>query len=268
MFRVGYGFPTEYHLTLSAAGYHDAEAFTPPVEALKPIGGLKVRMRKKKEGTAPAVARQELAGSATRDGKPVKSGWAVLWRGRRPATLAFDVSLLRGRTVATDASVVYAAVPVREGAWAVEVPTQGDDWFLSIEEPDHAPTRVGPLEVKLDEKRRLDVACVEGGEISGRATGIPHEWEGHVWVVAFTKDAARVDARVGADGRFKLRDLPPGEYGLKLGHDAFHDKEVPASNPLPKEWREKPADPWARARVVKVAPGQQVEGVELELPPE
>ena len=34
VFRLGYTFPSEYHLTLSADGYEDAEAFTPSVNSL------------------------------------------------------------------------------------------------------------------------------------------------------------------------------------------------------------------------------------------
>ena len=36
-FRIPYGFPDEYHLTVSAAGYHDGEAFTPKVTQLQPV---------------------------------------------------------------------------------------------------------------------------------------------------------------------------------------------------------------------------------------
>ncbi len=49
-FRIPYTYPDEYHLALSADGYHDAEAFTPKVTELKSIEGIVVKMKKKKEG--------------------------------------------------------------------------------------------------------------------------------------------------------------------------------------------------------------------------
>ena len=46
-FRIPYSDPDEYHLTLSADGYHDAEAFTPKVSELKLIEGIVVKLKKK-----------------------------------------------------------------------------------------------------------------------------------------------------------------------------------------------------------------------------
>ncbi len=42
MFRVAYSVPDEYHLTISADGYHDGEAFTRKVSQLEPIDGIEV----------------------------------------------------------------------------------------------------------------------------------------------------------------------------------------------------------------------------------
>ena len=46
-FRVPYGYPDEYHLTVSAAGYHDGEAFTPKVSQLGPVTGIEVKLKRK-----------------------------------------------------------------------------------------------------------------------------------------------------------------------------------------------------------------------------
>ena len=43
-FHVPYWQPYEYHLTFTAAGYQDAEAFTPKVAGLLPIPGINVTM--------------------------------------------------------------------------------------------------------------------------------------------------------------------------------------------------------------------------------
>ena len=55
---------------------------------------------------------------------------------------------------------------------------------------------------------------------------MPPGWEGHVWVVAFSQTAVREEVRIARDGTFTLPPLPPGEYGLKAGHDAFEYPEV------------------------------------------
>jgi len=64
-----------------------------------------------------------------------------------------------------------------------------------------------------------------------------------------------------------LEHLPPGDYGLKVGHDAYEDSEVPHGPNIPEEAWKKPADPWQQAKVVKVEAGRDVKGMELELPP-
>jgi hypothetical protein len=140
-----------------------------------------------------------------------------------------------------------------------------------VEEPGHALTQVGPIAVAVNEKKRLDVVCQEGGRVRGRVRGIPAGWEGNAWVVAFSKTAVREEARVAADGTFVLPPLPAGEYGLKAGHDAYEDAEVYPGD-LTAVRRDHPemfkeiADPWKRAKVVTVEAGRETAGVEVEFP--
>ena len=54
-FRTSFPNPDEFRLTFSAAGYQDAEVYTPRVTELKTIGGIVARM-KKAEGATPAIA--------------------------------------------------------------------------------------------------------------------------------------------------------------------------------------------------------------------
>ena len=55
-FRLPYTVPDEYHLTFSAAGYYDAEAFTPKVTQLTPIQGIVVKLKKKPKKPLPKYA--------------------------------------------------------------------------------------------------------------------------------------------------------------------------------------------------------------------
>ena len=57
-----------------------------------------------------------------------------------------------------------------------------------------------------------------------------------------------------------------GEYGLKVGHDGFHDPDVPRDLNGPKEFWELKPEPWKRATLVTVSAGRETSDVELELP--
>jgi hypothetical protein len=117
----------------------------------------------------------------------------------------------------------------------------------------------------------LDIAGTQGGRIRGQVKGVPVGWDGSVWVVAFSRTAIREEVRVAEDGTFALPPLPPGEYGLKAGHDAYDDAEVyPGDARLVMrdhpEVSKETADPWKRAKVVTVKAGQETAGVEVEFP--
>ena len=65
-----------------------------------------------------------------------------------------------------------------------------------------------------------------------------------------------------------VSQLPPGEYGLKVGHNTYHDWEVPGGKLDESSeaiWQLR-ADPWQRAKIVTVRAGSESSGVELELP--
>ncbi len=265
-FRIPYSHPDEYHLTLSADGYHDAEAFTPRVTELKLIEGIAVKLKKKTEGTAPGVPKQTISGTVTRNGKPVRTGWVGLWE-MRPHNKRGLGWTMRGRTVGPDPSFIQSA-PIRHGTYSLDVPYQKDDWYVVAEEPGQALTQLGPLKIGLNEKKSLDIACTEGGSIRGRVKNTPSCWEGYLWAVAFTKTGIQAETRVCGDGQFSFPQLPPGKYGLKVGHDAYEDSELrPHKAQLSKEEWNDEIDPWQRAKVVTVEAGHETNQVELEFPP-
>jgi hypothetical protein len=113
------------------------------------------------------------------------------------------------------------------------------------------------------------IDCKEGGSIRGRVANVPADWMGNYWVVAFSRNGIRMETRVGDNNQFLFSQLPSGEYGLKVGHDAYHDAEVSAGDlsKLPQEAFDVINDPWQRAKIVTVQAGIAINGVELELPP-
>ena len=117
---------------------------------------------------------------------------------------------------------------------------------------------------RAQERKTLDIRCIEGGTISGHVDGIPAAWAGSIWVVAFNRTGVRAEVRAYPNGDFSLTNLPPGEYGLKAGYDGFSDSEVPETGTL-EDWK-KSAEPWRRAIVVKVAPARETAEIRLALP--
>lgn len=265
-FRISYYSPDEYHLTLKAKGYYDAEAFTPKVDQLRPIEGITIEMRPKRVGSTADTPGQHILGNVTRDGQPVKTGWIGLWALPRTPDMV-NAYIQRGRTVTGD-PIIYASAPIQNGAYKLDVPFQDKDWYAVVEEPGRAPTQVGPIAIELGEQKQLDINGIAGGGITGRVANVPEQWAGCLWIVAFNDTGIRAETRVKPDGSFALRLLPPGRYGLKVGHDAYKDTEVPQGHlrDIPPEAWEQRAEPWKRASVVTVKTGQETSGVVLELP--
>jgi hypothetical protein len=185
----------------------------------------------------------------------------------RPPTNAVNAPVLRGRTVVGD-PIPYANAAIHDGSYRLDLPFQSETWYVVVEEPGQPITQLGPVSIALKEQKTLNITCSQGGRIRGQVKDIPAGWEGHVWVVAFSKSAVQTEVRVEPSGKFTLPSLPPGEYGLKAGHDAYEDAEVYPGN-LAREHREsfnEIADPWKRAKLVAVEPGRDSVIVEVEFP--
>jgi hypothetical protein len=220
-------------------------------------------MKKDANVAKTLLPKHVITGTVTRDGEPVKAGWVGLWYVRRDFN-AINASVLRGRTAEREPFVLERALVV-DGKYRLEVPFEGG--YLVVEESGQPLTQIGPLTVKLREEKKLDIACVKGGTISGTVKKIPAGWEGHLWAIAFTKTGIRAETRVNADGTFRLEHLPPAEYGVNVGHDAYLDAEVPRGSKMTQADEKRPANAWKTARLVRVAPGHVSGEVELELPP-
>ena len=264
-FQIPFPAPGEYHLDLYAGGYHDTGAFVPPIAAVGTVGGIVVRLRAI-GGAAPEPVAQTVSGVVTRDGRPVPVGWATL-RFQEKVSNAPNAAVFHGRTV-PNYLYIRAYAPIRDGTYALEVPQSGDAYTLVVAEPGRVPMTVGPFALRAGEAKALDVVCTTGGRVSGRVAGVPAEWRGAAWVVAFTAAGLRAEAHIEADGTFTFPPLPPGVYGLKAGHDAYEDAEtypgLLARN-QPESYQVI-ADPWKRAVRVTVAAGRDVDGVEVAWP--
>jgi uncharacterized GH25 family protein len=268
-FRVPYSRPDEYHLTISAQGYHDGEAFTPVLSDLQPVSGLVAKLKPKSKESAPQLTKQRITGTVTCNGRAVESGWVGLWIVARPRNTP-NAYVLRGRTTSGWGGKASAA-KIHDGQYSLDVRLQGFGYYVVVDEPGHAITQVGPLRIAANETKHIDIECVAGGAIAGRVNNVPAAWRGNLWAIAFTGSGVRAETRVAADGAFTFERLPPGRYGLKVGHDGYQDADVPGHEGLasvPADAWGKISDPWRHSVRVKLASGQTVDGVELELPGE
>jgi hypothetical protein len=262
-FRVAYERLQGYHVTVMAEGFDDAEAFVEPLKKYEDVSGIFIKARRNgSKAPADTVPVPRITGTLTRSGRPVTSAWVSLWELRTERQLP-DAWIQRGRTVAAQAWLPRSEVPSSAGVYSLDAPDQGR-WYVTVEEPNRAPTLQGPFDIELNQKLHLDIGLSPGGSISGRVREIPTDSVGYWWVVVFDRTVWRAECRVEKDGTFRLDDLPAGEYGLKVGHDGFHDADVP-DRPSAADLKRQ-THPWQAATVVQVKPGQTVTDVMLAAP--
>ncbi|MGO9109038.1 MAG: hypothetical protein ACLP9L_07380 [Thermoguttaceae bacterium] len=54
-------------------------------------------------------------------------------------------------------------IHIRDGTYSLNVPYQHEVWYVVVEEHGHPLSQVGPIKIGVNDKRRLDIACTEGG---------------------------------------------------------------------------------------------------------
>ena len=148
------------------------------------------------------------------------------------------------------------------------MPFQSEDWYVVAEEPGHPLTQVGPIAIALEREEDARHRLHGRGPYPRPGQGVPPGWEGHLWVVAFSKTAVREEARVAPDGTFSLPPLPPASTASRSATTLTRMPRCTLDSLVrdhPEAFKET-ADPWKRAKVVNVEAGRETSGVELELP--
>jgi hypothetical protein len=263
-FRVAYHGPNDIHITVKAQGYDDAEANLDSRKKYEDIEGIVIKARRN-GATAPAdaIPVAKITGRLTCAGRPVTSAWVSGVKKRAERKMPY-VDIQRGRTVRAEWRPSHSVVASSTGDFLLELRNQ-DSWYVVVEEPNHAPTIQGPFEMKLNQTRNVDIDLPAGGAISGRVRGVPSDSAGQWWVVAFDRAVWRAETRIAKDGTFRLDRLPAGEFGLKVGHDAYHEADNP-DHPTEEDVKNF-AEPWHGSSLVRVRPGQTVTKVLLDAPP-
>jgi len=264
-------------LTVSAEGYNLAEEFV-PASLGTPAAPLVIRLRKEEPShrdqtsAGPAASSQgRLHGKILRHGKPVPGAWVSLWPAYSKEENLVNATVLRGRGVPHLAYGFLRCLTAADGTYSLDLPDPGR-WYVMAETPppQGTPTIAGPLTTAAKEDRTLDIACIEGGSIHGRIRNVAPDLLPQLWVVAFDQGIFKTEVRVNADGSFTIPQLPPGEYGLKVGHDGYEEPELPwgrfRNRPDKDKLFDTLATPWKGAVVVNVQPEKSTEDVELDLP--
>lgn len=261
---------------MTAEGYVDGELFLGKIAARQNVSGLVIKLRR--EGRGPDVDHVRLVGTVTRDGRPVTSGRVGAWY-LRDEFNRINAAVQRGRTVPAPRFEMHHVAMQPDGTYVVEGvevhPGRRGRWFLMFEEPGHAPTIIAPEALKVGERQRtINLEAVEGGALGGKVEHVPESLAGHVWVVVFNENVVRREVRVGRDGTFHLDGLPPGRYGLKVGHDAYSDPHIPKlpaagekSTPGEQAAWNKTAEPWQGAVEATVRSSATISDIHLDFRP-
>jgi hypothetical protein len=247
--------------------------FLGKIAAKQNLSGVVVKLARATGEQAKAETTL-VTGRVTRDGKTGGGGRVGGWQKGRKEMNRPNVTIHRGRTVPSSGYEFAWTTVNPDGTFALKNLKAGPrfgPWFFVYEELTGPPTIVGPVTITSDDRTMtVDIAVTRGGAIEGHVESVPAAMAGQVWVIAFDATILRREVLVSADGTFRLDDLPPGRYGLKVGHDAYSDPHVPRSKPGerldPKDFQ-KLAEPWQGAVVVAVEPGKTVRGVVVDFRP-
>lgn len=240
-----------FRLALYADGYDTDRVSLPPLTERK-VAAVPVIKLKKTDPTTHA----RVEGVAERGGKPIANGWAALYLPYEH--VGQPVLVVRGRVV-PPAPHFRSETPVRDGRFTLPAPRPGEDYTVGVFEANRPPVFLSGVAVKAGQATRVKLTAGEPGAVAGSVGSWPAGWGPHLRVVAFDRLGFTFEAAVAGDGTFRFTALPPGEYGLKAGHDAYNDSDRPARALGPA------GDPWARAVRVRVKPGEAAGRIELEV---
>lgn len=262
-FRISVSTGGEKHLTVMADRYHYAERYVFGFALLKGVQDVTIKMRR--DGSPATAARQRIRGIVRSGSQPAAEVWVSLWQKKKEWD-PVNATVLRGRTI--DGTYRPSAVDVLtagDGSYLLDVADPGD--YYVVARPLHgAPTSSQPVLMRADEEQTCDLNLQPGGTIRGRVIGVAPEIAERLSVVAFGHTPFRRAAPVDRNGEFVLDDVPPGEIGLKVGHEGYLDADVPRY-PWPNNdvWKAS-AEPWKRAVSVTVIANQDAGRIELEYP--
>ena len=156
-----------------------------------PVGRKRPRDRFPTSRTRRSPVRRPVAASRLKPGASAYGQCERSWSPEHPC----HASSHRSWAIL---SCIQAPPNTEMAPYSLDVPYQDTSWYVVVEELGHVLTQVGPIAIALRDQKKLDIACVEGGEVRGKVKAVPPTWVGNVWVVAFSKTAVRAGKHVSA----------------------------------------------------------------------
>lgn len=251
--------PESYHLLIKAEGYQPFEAFLAPLQEDRDWDVGEFRLRRGSVHDAPSVVTQSIRGAykATKPSAGADRSGEVLitlWEPGRVIRDAVNCPVFFGRTVPSLAACHRSVITDSDGRFVLEVPFQGD-WLVRVDAPGAAPVIAGPVKVAHGVHRDMVMSPVEGGAIKGKVLNASFFPDTGLWAILFNEGTIREARQVDLQGHFGFHDVPPGQYGVKVGFLGFRDREVCRGWTESPTDRERPVNPWARAVKVQVQSG-------------
>ena len=262
-FLLGYAYPGEYHLTVSAEGFDDAEGFTPLVETLQQIDDIVIKMKKRgSSAEGESMQRQQIKGVFRDQGELSEGARVALWKlpGHQAAANAY---VIRGRTTAGD-GFVFASAMLEGGRFSLDVPYQDNDWYVLVETPKRVIAFEGPITIAKGESKTLDLGPQNSGGLRGILSN-HSAVSASLHAILFSDAGIQYETRVQANGSFEFTDVYPGVYGLKVGCDSILDSEIPGvtNTKMTNDELRMRSDPWKRAMRVTVREGEVLDSIEI-----
>lgn len=257
-FCIHYDESGELQITATAGGYRPGELLLPSMAAPLDLEDIVVRLNRA-DSAAATDAAAKVRGKVAIDGRPCTEGWASICY-PKPEADTLNVELCRCCPVPQGASAYCEVELDIDGTFTFDHVLPAARALLVIAVPGRAP-HVQKLSLAVGARPMLDIALQPGAAIRGRVTGVPEAMRGRLFVVAFDQYVVRRDVRIAVDGSFAVTNLPPGSYGLRVGHD---DAELLAEawpEVYGDESNEEEARPWAGVELLHVKAGQTLTGV-------
>jgi hypothetical protein len=262
-FRVAVSTHGEKHLMVLAAGYHTSENYVLNSDPFSVAKDVTLKMRR--NGSPKSAAGQRIRGTVRFGGKPAAVAWVSLWQ-KRQEWNSVNLFVERGRTIdGTYRSWMVDVLTNTDGTYLLDVADPGE-YYVTACPHDGAPALSPPIAVRTDEEKTCDLVLPAGATLRGRVRGVAPEIAQRLWIVAFARAPFRATTPVDREGEFTLVNVPPGEIGLKVGHEGYLDADV-ARQPWSKDAFDAIGKPWKRAVVVNVQAGVDIGGLELHYGP-
>ena len=156
------------------------------------------------KGTSTIAAprlRQTIVGTLKDHGILIEGARVGLWAVPR-ATDAENAFVIRGRTTVGD-GYVFASTILKDGHFSLDVPYQGDGWYVLVETPERIASLHGPITVGKGEIKSAELVPRTGGRLDGFVTNhssvaVP------LFAVLFSRLGIQYETRVKPDGAFEL----------------------------------------------------------------